>query len=468
MGIVTASVNPNVPTTTQITNGDPGGEIVFPLATSPGGFFGATPVVKPSGPNQSALLQGQQAGIITTYGSTQSPSAVAANTAAEQSLTVQSGTVTATRTLIATGDVLFINKPTAQAGLGIGNVRVAGANSIGVNFNNATSGSITPTASQAYTVVAIRGLPTLSATLSPVAVAANTTAEQQFTVAGAVPGQLLQVTKPTAQAGLDIVGVRCVSNNVIGITFANFTATPITPTAAEVYTVTTLSGIDAISNFITLSLNAGTIGAIGAGLVVTGGNTTMTGALATDIPIGPPAQVTAQAVATNAAVPALSIIGADTLTMYFSGIGTGATPTAALTYDQLVYRLGAAAPLLLYNSALVPVSVAANTTAEQTFTVTGLVVGSAVWVNKPSFQPGLGIVGVRVSAANTLAITYANLTAAAIVPNAETYLVGNFQAKQGGAGTQVTQPCAAAQATISEMVAKTRTDLVALGLQAGA
>jgi len=468
MGIVTATVNSNVPTTTQITNGDPGGEVVFPSTTAPGAFFGKTPVVQPSGPNQAALVQGQQAGIITTYGSTQSPSAVAANTAAEQSLTVQSGTVTATRTLIATGDLLFINKPTAQAGLGIGNVRVAGSNSIGVNFNNATGSSITPTASQAYTVVAIRGLPSLTATLSPVAVAANTTIEQQFTVTGVVAGQLLQVSKPTAQAGLDIVGIRCVANNVVGITFANFTGSAITPTAAEVYTFITLSGIDAISNFMTFSLNAGTIGAIGAGLVVTGGNTTMVGALASDIPIGPPSQVTAQAAATNAAVPALSIISADTLTMYFSGIGTGATPTASLTYDQLVYRLAPVAPLVLYSQTFAPVSVAANTTAEQTFTVTGLVVGSAVWINKPSWQTGLGIVGCRVSAANTLAITFANLTSAAIVPNSETYLVGNFQIKQGGAGTQVTQPCAAAAATISNMVAKTRTDLVTLGLQAGA
>jgi len=178
--------------------------------------------------------------------------------------------------------------------------------------------------------------------------------------------------------------------------------------------------------------------------------------------------VTAQAAATNAAVPALSIISADTLTMYFSGIGTGATPTASLTYDQLVYRLAPVAPLVLYSQTFAPVSVAANTTAEQTFTVTGLVVGSAVWINKPSWQTGLGIVGCRVSAANTLAITFANLTSAAIVPNSETYLVGNFQIKQGGAGTQVTQPCAAAAATISNMVAKTRTDLVTLGLQAGA
>ena len=79
----------------------------------------------------------------------------------------------------------------------------------------------------------------------------------------------------------------------------------------------------------------------------------------------------------------------------------------------------------LYSAALTPASVAANTTAEQTFTVTGLTNADKVlFVNKPSAQAGLGIVGMRVSAANTLAITYVNATAAAIVPTAETYLIG--------------------------------------------
>lgn len=76
-------------------------------------------------------------------------------------------------------------------------------------------------------------------------------------------------------------------------------------------------------------------------------------------------------------------------------------------------------------SALTPALVAANTTAEQTFTVNGLVVGDVVTVNKPTAQAGLGIVGARVSAANTLAITFSNNTAAGITPTAaETYIVG--------------------------------------------
>lgn len=67
---------------------------------------------------------------------------------------------------------------------------------------------------------------------------------------------------------------------------------------------------------------------------------------------------------------------------------------------------------------LSPAAVAANTTAEQTFTVTGLQVGDFVNVIKPTTQAGLGIVNARVSAANTLAIAFVNSTAGSITPTA--------------------------------------------------
>jgi hypothetical protein len=68
-------------------------------------------------------------------------------------------------------------------------------------------------------------------------------------------------------------------------------------------------------------------------------------------------------------------------------------------------------------------SVAANTTAEQTFTITGLRVGDFVTVSKPSLSAGLGVVNARVSAADTLAISFVNATASPIDPAAESYLV---------------------------------------------
>ena len=73
---------------------------------------------------------------------------------------------------------------------------------------------------------------------------------------------------------------------------------------------------------------------------------------------------------------------------------------------------------------LSPSSVANATSAEQTFTVTGLNVGDQVSVTKPTNQAGLGIVNSRVSAANTLAITFMNTTAATITPTAsEAYVI---------------------------------------------
>jgi hypothetical protein len=70
-----------------------------------------------------------------------------------------------------------------------------------------------------------------------------------------------------------------------------------------------------------------------------------------------------------------------------------------------------------YAPNLTPASVAPNTTAEQTFTVTGLAVGDIVIVNGPAPLAGTGIVNARVSAANTLALTFANFTAGALVPS---------------------------------------------------
>lgn len=76
-----------------------------------------------------------------------------------------------------------------------------------------------------------------TATLSPVAVAANTTAEQTFTVQGVAVGDVIYVNKPTSQAGLALGGVRVSAANQIAITFVNATASPITPTASQVYQI---------------------------------------------------------------------------------------------------------------------------------------------------------------------------------------------------------------------------------------
>jgi hypothetical protein len=81
--------------------------------------------------------------------------------------------------------------------------------------------------------------------------------------------------------------------------------------------------------------------------------------------------------------------------------------------------------LAYYTATLTPAEVAADTCAEQLFTVTGVVVGDAVFVNKPTAQAGLGIAGVRVSAANQVGINFCNTTVAGITPTAaQSYIFG--------------------------------------------
>jgi hypothetical protein len=74
--------------------------------------------------------------------------------------------------------------------------------------------------------------------------------------------------------------------------------------------------------------------------------------------------------------------------------------------------------------AVTPASVGAATSAEQTFTVSGLAVGDFVAISSTaSTGNATAIVGARVSAANTLAVRYINPTAGALTPAADTYLV---------------------------------------------
>ena len=65
---------------------------------------------------------------------------------------------------------------------------------------------------------------------------------------------------------------------------------------------------------------------------------------------------------------------------------------------------------------------ATNTTQESTVTVPGVLPGDFVMAQKPSHSTGIGIVNVRSSAKDTVAITYGNFTGSGVNPAAETYL----------------------------------------------
>jgi hypothetical protein len=82
-----------------------------------------------------------------------------------------------------------------------------------------------------------------------------------------------------------------------------------------------------------------------------------------------------------------------------------------------------------YTATITPASVAANVSAEQTFTVTGVTTKDQVSVSAPSITAGLVIGGARVSAANTVAITFGNLTAGSLTPTAGEYFFKATKAK---------------------------------------
>lgn len=88
-----------------------------------------------------------------------------------------------------------------------------------------------------------------------------------------------------------------------------------------------------------------------------------------------------------------------------------------------VLERGIPAPTRIIETSLNPVAIAANTTAEQTFTVSTLQTGDFVSVSAPTATAGVGIVNARVSAPDTLALTFVNATGGSINPGAETYRI---------------------------------------------
>lgn len=127
--------------------------MAFPASTN---VDGSNP-----GPNSSSLPDTVQmpTGNLWKVGSfllTLSPASVAPNTSAEQ-------TFASTGIGLITTDMIVLNKPTTQAGLVIGNVRVSAADTLAIEFGNLTAATITPTASQVYTVGVFRVQPNWTA-----------------------------------------------------------------------------------------------------------------------------------------------------------------------------------------------------------------------------------------------------------------------------------------------------------------
>jgi len=443
--------------TRQLSDGNTSGTVLGVSATDLISFFGATPVAQPAGTAFATINPAASAGNVIIYTTSQTPTGVTPNSTNEKAFTLTGVTAT---------EMVFVSKPTTQAGLAVCSSRVSGTNAVGVTFANLTAATITPTAGESYSVLTMPASLQPTATLSPASVAGNTTDEQQFTVTGVPSPSFVQVNKPTAQAGLAIMGARAVSNNTIGITFANATVTPIVPTASETYDVLASQGLSAANSVIEYGVNVGTVAGI-VSFTTTESAIAVTGLLANDIVLGV-SKPTNQA---GLAIVGARVSGANSLGLTFLNTTTNViTPTASESYIVSTLRREPTAVMQLLTASLTPAAVAPNTTAEQTFTVTGVVAATSVYANKPTVQAGLSLANSRVSGTNSVVLAFANFTTATITPTAaETYVFASFPMVSLGGATNSNYVIQVADVLFSAAIGQAvavRNAMVALGLVA--
>lgn len=384
------------------------------------GFYGAAPVVQQPLGFGIEQLNLQDNGTITKYQVTLTTGSVGATTTLETTSTV---------TGILAADVIAVNKPANQAGLGVAGYRASAANTIGVNYTNISSGAITPTSTDAYDVVGVSSNYTTTAVLTPVSVPATPSgAEQIFSVPGAVVGTMPIVNKPTNQAGLGITNIRVTAADQVAITFLNNSSGAITPTAAETYSFAFLPTLSPTDRSLVYKFTPATT-AVGASTTVDV-STAVVGILADDIIAG----VSKPSAQAGLGITGYRVSSAGNIAVQLYE-GSSAVTSTAEAYSATVLRKQSKSPFVVTTQTLTPVSVAAGTTAEQTFTVNALAVSTSVLVSKPSFTPGLHVVGMRVSAASTLALTYQNSGTVAVVPPAETYTIAAVPLQGPGAVT---------------------------------
>jgi hypothetical protein len=77
----------------------------------------------------------------------------------------------------------------------------------------------------------------------------------------------------------------------------------------------------------------------------------------------------------------------------------------------------------VYSQTLTPTAVGANGVSEQTFTVTGLTTADKVFINPPAPANQAIPIACRVSAADTIAITFLNPTAGSLTPGSGAYKI---------------------------------------------
>jgi len=435
------------------------GSMVGQTTSDPIGFYGAAAQVGQRSNQNQALIPtaGSGATLYAVNTTTVTPTAVAASTVAAQTLTVTGAPTNSS-------DFVIFNKIAAQAGLGLAGARAGvTAATIVANYCNPSAATVTPTVAEAYLVAALRNM-ALAITLSPAVVPALSTPEQIFSgFTGVAPGMIVHVIKPTDQAGLGIVGCRVAGNGQVGITFINDTVTAITPTAAESYSYVALAGLSAQEATVVLGANYINTTTPTAS-ILTELALTVTGAVLADDTVSGVSKPSTQ---TGIAVVGARVSAASVLGLSWLATATPQLPTQNEIYQITLSRKAPVAPLTLYSVTLTPAAVGPVTTAEQGFTVTGLVASQLVLVNKSSPEASIGLAGARVSAANVLGITFSNTSAVTVTPQPQTYLVGQFQLFPPS-GSYLAQTVLPADNAQTNLVDELRTTLVGLNMIGGA
>ena len=123
----------------------------FNVANVPPGSYAIDTAPAQTGPWTRSGTQRYVVGmqIESTFAVSLTPAAVAANTTAEQAFNP------AALAALRTNDKVFVNPPSAVAGLAIAHARVPSNGTLDITWANVTAGSLTPPAGS-YTVAAIR------------------------------------------------------------------------------------------------------------------------------------------------------------------------------------------------------------------------------------------------------------------------------------------------------------------------
>jgi hypothetical protein len=472
----------------SISDQDSQGMLLGDTNTDLVGFYGGATLPQPgsqavvagavTGSQAAALLTQPNNGLIVKYQCAPQVNAFNGSTTTEQTTTVSSGSAGASSG-VQTSSVIFVNKPTVQAGLGIAGYRVSAAGTININYlNSCATSTITPT-QEAYDVVEIKAGPLVtSAVLSPAICPLNTTNEQIFNITGnaCVPGTIAIVNKPTAQAGLGYCGIaRVVGVNQVGITFSAISSgavtTGITPTAAETWNMAFLPQLNAYNPTLVYTIPAGQASATASTSVEQ--TSSVTGILVTDTVTG----ISKPALQAGTVIAGGRVMSSGVIGISLVQPGVAVTPLSSETYRMTIQRQVPLNPMMIYSGGFTPTAVAATSTVEVTSAVAGVIASSSVLCVKPSVTPGILVANVRQVAssatAGAVAIQYQNLTTTSITPPTETYTVGNVQLQGPGtgavstAGLSVEQTYYPAAQQSMVMANALRSALVALNLISG-